>query len=270
MANSEALAQQALALSGVVGAVESARAFNSANGERTLTPSWLPAMASDGGLVYSLGMVIVSEIGDETFITAAILAMRNRRNEVLAGSLLALVLMTVLSTALGMFAPSVLNRSAVSQLASGLYLIFGLRLLYLGLQGSQSQHEEVSEVEGKLDQDRSVEYQAHSSSRLSAAIAATKNFLSKLCTRAFAEAFLLTFGAELGDRSQVTTITLAGYKSPLAVTIGALAGHTLCTCLAVYGGKLLAQRISPRAIALSGGALFLAFAVGTFISVQRE
>lgn len=42
---------------------------------------------------------------------------------------------------------------------------------------------------------------------------------------------------EWGDRSQIATITLASHLDPIGVTIGAIAGHSVCTGLAVIGGE---------------------------------
>ena len=74
--------------------------------------------------------------------------------------------------------------------------------------------------------------------------------------------------AEWGDRSQIATITLAAHQNPWGVTLGAVAGHAICTGAACVGGELLARRISPRAVATAGGALFLLFAVHQFLTNQ--
>jgi len=84
--------------------------------------------------------------------------------------------------------------------------------------------------------------------------------LSRVCTPIFLEAFVLTFLAEWGDRSQITTIALAAHKDPYGVTIGAIVGHAFCTSLAVIGGKILALKISQRLVAAVGGMLFIVFA----------
>ena len=76
-----------------------------------------------------------------------------------------------------------------------------------------------------------------------------------------ATTFTMTFVAEWGDRSQIATIAMGAAKDPLGVCVGGLIGHALCTGLAVLGGKLLATRISERAVLIVGGVLFLAFAV---------
>jgi hypothetical protein len=46
-----------------------------------------------------------------------------------------------------------------------------------------------------------------------------------------------------------------------AVTLGGIIGHSLCTGLAVIGGRLLASRLSEKTVAFSGGILFFLFAI---------
>jgi Ca2+/H+ antiporter, TMEM165/GDT1 family len=79
------------------------------------------------------------------------------------------------------------------------------------------------------------------------------------------QAFTLTFLAEWGDRSQIATIAMtaaqSGYFGYFGVLFGGFVGHSLCTGLAVIGGRLLASRISERTVAIGGGLLFLLFCI---------
>ena len=90
------------------------------------------------GFVASLGMVLVSELGDETFIIAAIMAMRNSRAVVLAGGLSALTIMTVLSVMLGLVVPQLISKETVSKAAFVLYTFFGCRLMYIAYKSEGS------------------------------------------------------------------------------------------------------------------------------------
>ena len=56
----------------------------------------------------------------------------------------------------------------------------------------------------------------------------------------------MTFLAEWGDRSQLATIVLAARENLSAIIIAGLIGHTLCTGLAVLGGRFVATKISVR------------------------
>ncbi|KAF3835120.1 hypothetical protein F7725_027678 [Dissostichus mawsoni] len=76
----------------------------------------------------------------------------------------------------------------------------------------------------------------------------------------FIQALTLTFLAEWGDRSQLTTIILAAREDPFGVAVGGTLGHCLCTGLAVVGGRMIAQKISVRTVTIVGGIVFLAFA----------
>ena len=79
------------------------------------------------------------------------------------------------------------------------------------------------------------------------------------------QAFTMTFFAEWGDRSQIATIALAAHKDPYGVTLGGCIGHSLCTGIAVVGGRYLAGKIPERTVLLAGGILFVLFAIHALI-----
>uniref|UniRef100_A0A1B6C6F9 GDT1 family protein n=1 Tax=Clastoptera arizonana TaxID=38151 RepID=A0A1B6C6F9_9HEMI len=83
----------------------------------------------------------------------------------------------------------------------------------------------------------------------------------KAVSRIFIQAFTLTFLAEWGDRSQLTTIILAAREDIYGVMLGGIIGHSICTGIAVLGGRFVAQRISVRTVTIIGGVVFLIFAV---------
>ena len=79
----------------------------------------------------SFAMILVSEMGDETFIIAAVMAMRNPKGTIFIGAMSALAIMTVISTALGVVVPSLLSPALTKKLATLLYTIFGFRLMWI-------------------------------------------------------------------------------------------------------------------------------------------
>ena len=67
-----------------------------------------------------------------------------------------------------------------------------------------------------------------------------------MTSRVMMQAFTMTFLAEWGDRSQLTTIILGAREDVYGVIVGGVLGHAICTGLAFIGGRMIAQRISVR------------------------
>lgn len=86
-----------------------------------------------------------------------------------------------------------------------------------------------------------------------------RNMLGQMFSPTFAQALVLTFLGEWGDRSQIATIALAAAHHVVLVSLGTIAGHCVCTMAAVTMGSWLAARISVRHVTLGGAVLFLIF-----------
>lgn len=104
--------------------------------------------------VLSLTMILVSEIGDKTFLVAALMAMRHPRLIVYSAALSALVAMTVLSAVLGHAVPTLLPKHFTAFAAGLLFLIFGVKMLREGLAMPKDSGvgEEMKEVEAELEE----------------------------------------------------------------------------------------------------------------------
>ncbi|MFW6358023.1 MAG: TMEM165/GDT1 family protein [Chroococcales cyanobacterium] len=194
------------------------------------------------GFTAGLLLITVSELGDKTFFIAMILASRYSREIVMIGVVAALALMTVLSVLIGQFA-TFLPERYITYLEISLFIGFGLKQLYDASQMS-------SINDGDEEKEAAQEVQKRTK-QLS-----DKNPQFSLISTAF----LMTFLAEWGDRTQIATITLSASNPPIGVTLGAVLGHTICAAIAVIGGKMLAKHISERVLVAVGGGLFLIFA----------
>ncbi|WP_013323426.1 TMEM165/GDT1 family protein [Gloeothece verrucosa] len=194
-------------------------------------------------------LITISELGDKTFFIAVILSMRHSRRLVLSAVIAALASMTLLSVLMGQ-AISFLPKHYIHWAEIALFLGFGLKLIYDASQmPSQSQGTVIKEAAEAVDQ-----------------IPQSGNRLTKLLARypqigIWLQAFSMTFLAEWGDRTQISTIALASSYNVIGVTTGAILGHGICSVIAVIGGKLVAGRISERTITFVGGILFLIFGV---------
>ncbi|KAK3172447.1 hypothetical protein OEA41_005769 [Lepraria neglecta] len=104
--------------------------------------------------VLSLTMIIFSEIGDKTFLIAALMAMKHPRFVVFSAAFTALIAMTILSAVLGHAVPTLIPKRFINLLAAGLFLVFGAKMLREGYSISPEQgvSEEMKEVEMELEE----------------------------------------------------------------------------------------------------------------------
>jgi len=184
---------------------------------------------------------------------------------VFAGAISALALMTVLSSMIGFALPTFLPRQYTHYASTLLFTYFGVNLLresfHLFSKGEGTgPSEELEEVE------QSLKDKVESDVRPTALESGASHCPRSGSNSIFWQALSLTFLAEWGDRSQIATIALASAKDPLGVTIGGVLGHSMCTGLAVLGGKVIAGKISERAVLVVGGVLFLMFAVHALVA----
>ncbi|CAG8946889.1 unnamed protein product [Penicillium salamii] len=273
-----------------------------------------PAPDALHSLIFSFTMILVSEIGDKTFLVAALMAMRHPRMVVFSAAFSALIGMTVLSAVLGHAVPTLIPKSFTKFMAAILFLVFGAKMLKEGREMSPDEGvgEEMREVEAELEEKEHEQLRLgrrrssvtphnleagraggrpktrgsgnrlpsppesisssssrgsspHPRQRLTNAFSGLGNLFSLLLSPAWVQTFVMTFLGEWGDRSQIATIAMAAGQDYWWVTIGASAGHGICTAAAVIGGRAIAGRVSMRVVTLGGAVAFLVFGVIYFI-----
>ena len=210
-------------------------------------------------------MIVVSEIGDKTFLIAAILSMRHPRLTIFAGALGALAVMSLLSSLLGTILPTLLPKRLTTVAAAGLFFVFGARMMQEGLEmeggeaGKEKMEEEMREAQKEVEEAEdeiagggiplhnleegltdlgtggsggvpppagrrarraSLSVPRSKEDALTQLKEGTKNLCGLFFSPIFVQAFVLTFLAEWGDRSQITTIALAAahVRSSLALS----------------------------------------------------
>jgi putative Ca2+/H+ antiporter (TMEM165/GDT1 family) len=102
----------------------------------------------------SLTMILFSEVGDKTFLIAALMAMKHDRLLVFSAAFSALIAMTILSAVLGHAVPTLVPKRFTNFLAAGLFLVFGARMMREGLamQPGEGVGAEMQEVEMELEE----------------------------------------------------------------------------------------------------------------------
>lgn len=222
-------------------------------------------------LVASFSVIMISELGDKTFIITAIMAMKNSRSLVFLSSALALFLMTVLSVGVGV-AATVIPKLYTHCASIILFLCFGIKMLKEAHDMSNdSEESEFNEVKRSLEEqdgslvdakpsEKATEekvpqvgglVEAESLNDSKDAVASKSGWLSSLSRTmhvapVVVKVFTMVFVAEWGDRSQISTVILAAREDVIGVFVGSFLGHALCTGLAVIGGRFAADMISVR------------------------
>lgn len=216
------------------------------------------AVASAGGPWFSgifeaLSTIFISEMGDKTFFLTMILAMRRGSALALICSQTALWSMTTFSVSIG-----VALRRLPTRLGDLPLVNVAAALLMVGF-GIQSLRERRSQLPDECTGDEKDEAECEIDEQL-----------NKARRTPFLEWFrfsVLIFLAEWGDRSMLTTVTLAATRSPAGVLLGGCMGHSLAAMLAVVSGGILEKYITDRVISLTSGVLFIGFGVTTLLGV---
>lgn len=221
----------------------------------------------------STSMIFVSEIGDKTFLIAALMAMRSPRLIVFTASASALVLMTILSGVVGHALPTLISQRITQFLAGILFIVFGYNLFKEGMEMSNEVgvNDEVAEVEEELaihsvDAENDLEsgrgqHATGSDPAFNKYVKQFKSLLGFVLSPTWVQVFVLTFLGEWGDRSQIATIALAAGSDYWSVILGGCIGHVSCTAIAVIGGMVLASKISMKQVTLGGSVTFFIFAI---------
>jgi len=254
-----------------------------------------PVEGTLDGLLNSFFMIIFSEIGDKTFLIAAILAMRHPRVVVFAGAFGSLVVMSILSAAMGHILPTLIPKQWTQVAASMLFLVFGTKMMMEGramkggnakiqeemreaeeeIEGDDAEHDgtgavaengesiplEEMEEGGREHTDPPLRSPGKALPQVHKWMEGARNFCSFFLGPVFVQAFVLTFLGEWGDRSQIATIALGAAHNVYLVTAGTVIGHSMCTALAVIGGRYVSTKISVKHVTLGGAVLFLLFGI---------
>ncbi|AAS52428.1 AEL257Wp [Eremothecium gossypii ATCC 10895] len=228
-------------------------------------------------LLMAVSMVGVSEIGDKTFLIAALMAMRHPRLLVFSAASTSLALMTVLAGIIGGTFTSLVPQRYTQFAAGILFFIFGYKLALesletpkdAGVEGELAEVEEeiaihdmntnLNETEsgGVIKDKRTLVNNRY----LNDMLLKVGDRLALYFSPVWIQTFVMVFLGEFGDRSQISTIAMASSSQYWIVILGATIGHLICTAVAVIGGKLLAKRISMRTVNLGGAISFIIFGI---------
>jgi len=196
---------------------------------------WHPAegIAHVSAFLLATGLIFVAELGDKSQLVALWFATRYRWWIVLSGVTAATLLVHLASVGAGRALDNVLPDFV-------LLVIVGLSFFgfaWWSLRGDTIDESDTQERTGFLAQ-----------------------------FGAFGIVSVAFFLSELGDKTQLATIAIAGRETGwVGVWLGSTLGMVLADALAVGAGLALGKRLPQRTIALGSAVLFVVFGVATLV-----
>lgn len=193
-----------------------------------------------GAVLGAFGIVFVAELGDKTQLVAMSLGARHHLRHVVIGLAIAYVVSSGLAAVVGGLLGAALPERALSIGGGIAFIGFGMFEL-LTADGSDD-HDADNDGEVLVD----------------ATLAATTR--SRLRSPIVLIALAVSV-AELGDKTQLTTATLAARSSPVLTWVGATLGLMVAGVLGALIGHQLGERLPRRTLSYLSAGLFMAVGV---------
>ncbi|NSB14313.1 TMEM165/GDT1 family protein [Clostridium beijerinckii] len=172
--------------------------------------------------IKALLLVVVAEMGDKTQLLAMAMVSKYKAKQVLLGVLIATILNHALAVAVGSYLSSLIPMDLVKIIAAASFLAFGLWTI----RGDKLDDEENKKVK-----------------------------FGPIVTVAIA-----FFLAEMGDKTQLMTITIAAENQhPLFILMGTTVGMLIADGIGILGGAWMCKHIPDIYIKWVAGAIFMFF-----------
>lgn len=173
--------------------------------------------------------VFISEVGDKTFISTAMLAMKYSKSAVFCGNIISMTSMMFLASCIGYTVMIYISPEIIKMFSILVFFYFA----YEGFSEAFSNSKDEDLLDAKLT---------------------TYKWTSIMWQTA-----VLVFFAEWGDKSQIGIIALSATHSVVYVLIGAFLAIFLCAVMAIVSGHLCSGYLSESLMSSFSGIIFLSF-----------
>jgi putative Ca2+/H+ antiporter (TMEM165/GDT1 family) len=183
-------------------------------------------------LAVAFGVVFVAELGDKTQLLALDFGARFSLRTVAIGLALGYGAANIIATIVGGVLGAALPDRPIQIAGGTIFLAFAV----LAIRRARA---------GPPDDD----------------VAAAESVRSTSTAAVIASIAGLIAVAEMGDKTQIATATLASQSSPVGVWIGATLGAAASGMVGAVAGNVIGDRISARSLQFASATLFAAFGV---------
>ena len=227
--------------------------------EQVTIPSGMPHVEETQlfypSLVQSFLVIFLSEIADRTFILVLIYSLKMHWVPLILTSLFAMYFMNLLAIVAGYTVILLIPRSVIDWIGFATFLAFGVYCVYEGvnMESKSVQEEYEEEIQRTESNYNSLVNEEDRKNN--------KESTWKLCLELFG--FLCL--SEFGDKSEITTVTIAAVYNIYAVLIGTMLAYFCDIAIAAFLGHWVGKYLTEKMMSIIGGLLFIGFAIQILI-----
>ena len=212
-----------------------------------------PTQAFYPSLLQSFLVIFLSEIADRTFILVLIYSLKMHWLPLVLTSLFAMYFMNLIAIVAGYTVILLVPRNLLDWIGFACFLGFGLFWVYEGMKmESKSVKEEYDEEMQETENNYSLVNEEGNRNQKS---------VWWLC----AELFGFLCVSEFGDKSEISTVTIAAVYNFYAVLVGTMIAYFFAIVIAAFLGHYIGQYLTEKMMSIIGGLLFVGFAVQILI-----
>ena len=209
-------------------------------------------------LIQSFLVIFLSEIADRTFILVLIYSLKMHWLPLIITSMLAMAFMNLLAIVAGYTVILLIPRNLIDWIGFTCFLFFGIFCVYEGISmESKTIHDEYQEEMT----DQGKDYQLANDEENHNIEEKKEKSMWVLCVELFG--FLCL--SELGDKSEISTVTIADVYNLYAVLIGTMVAYFLTIIIATFLGLVIGKFLTEKMMTIIGGILFICFAIQILI-----
>lgn len=212
-------------------------------------------------LTSSFFLIFISEISDKSFLLIMLMTSKIPLFYLYITAISATLLMNYISIFLGFLLPYIINEIYVKIMSVFIFLIFGI----FSLIQSFSENVELEFDFEKNDNNYYLldEYNNKTETNYTSRTTQINDNLNQINVETKKLCFALFFGiflSDIGDKSQLATITISSTYNIFGVLIGTTFAFLLTIILAINFGNFVIEKFSTKYLLRFGGLLFLIFA----------
>lgn len=183
-------------------------------------------------LLLPLIAVGLAELGDKTQLSILVLSSKTTKHlHLFLGVTLAFLIVDGIAVLVGGFITTIISTNLLKAVSGSLFIFFGVLMV----------REAIRSKDGKMKRER-----------------------SQYLNTPFLSGFLLVFLTEWGDKTQLAAAVFATRYNPILVFIGTMIALLLLSLLAIFLGRLIANKIDRTLMTKIAGIIFIIIGVSIF------